>query len=349
MKFTVLLLAFAALAMVPASKGASADTDWAVILEFDRGPQRTPTSRQEALDIARTHFAKQQTALRAFIAAYPQDPRVIDARLRFAGILAALGKMEENPKLVADAMKILTAMEQDTTLTPEQRADVGFRRISLLMQNAQGNALRLRSTILEEIQSYVRRFPQDRRSPRLLVEVATLWDDAPVEKRRILEQARALSREDELNLRIADDVNRIERVGRPLDVRFLSMQGTPVDLAKYRGRPVALVFWAADSPQSILWLRTFRAALPNLPSSQLVVLTVNLDTDREAMRSVMKELQFDWPTHFDGKGWENTVARPLGINALPTLWMIDKRGVLRTLNARDSYETWIRKLSLENE
>jgi hypothetical protein len=58
-------------------------------------------------------------------------------------------------------------------------------------------------------------------------------------------------------------------------------------------------------------------------------------------------LNFTWPINFDGKGWENAVARPLGINALPTVWILDKRGILRTLNARDSYDYWIQRLERE--
>jgi hypothetical protein len=78
------------------------------------------------------------------------------------------------------------------------------------------------------------------------------------------------------------------------------------------------------------------------------VVTVSLDESRVAFNSRFRELRADWPTHFDGLGWGGTIPRSLGINALPTVFVIDKRGVLRSINARASYETWIRQLLSEN-
>jgi hypothetical protein len=55
----------------------------------------------------------------------------------------------------------------------------------------------------------------------------------------------------------------------------------------------------------------------------------------------------DWPTTCSGKGWEDSLVRRLGINALPTVFVFDKQGRLRTLNARQGYEPLIRKLIAE--
>ena len=63
-----------------------------------------------------------------------------------------------------------------------------------------------------------------------------------------------------------------------------------------------------------------------------------------AFNSRFRELHADWPTHFDGLGCTWAFPRSLGINALPTVWMIDKKGILRSINARANYETWIRQL-----
>jgi len=54
-----------------------------------------------------------------------------------------------------------------------------------------------------------------------------------------------------------------------------------------------------------------------------------------------------WPTACDGQGWQSPLARLHGINALPTILLLDQRGILRAINARYSYESWIRKLLME--
>jgi hypothetical protein len=75
---------------------------------------------------------------------------------------------------------------------------------------------------------------------------------------------------------------------------------------------------------------------------------VSLDTDSKALAQRLKEFQMeDWPTNFDGRGWDNAIARPLGINALPTVFILDKSGILRALNARDNADYWIRRLLRE--
>lgn len=345
------LRAAAALAVLifaaPSPAIAGPDEDWNAILAFDKGPGREPTNRQEALELARGHLNRQLEAIKAFIAAYPNDPRTYDAQIRSAGILAAVGKMDDNPRLVEMAMAQLVQLEKDASLPSDKRADVAFRRISLYMQGAQSNPQHLRKSIADTVENFATRFPDDKRSARLLVEAATLWDDTPSRKRDMLERARLLTREEPLKMRISDDLKRIDMLNKPLDLRFQSIQGREVDLKQYRGMAVVIVFWSAESPQSLIWLRNFRSVAAKMSNSRFAVLTLSLDEQAAGVQSVLRELKVDWPTYFDGKGWENAIARPWGINALPTVWMVDKKGLLRSINASASYESWIRKLILE--
>jgi hypothetical protein len=62
--------------------------------------------------------------------------------------------------------------------------------------------------------------------------------------------------------------------------------------------------------------------------------------------AAMEALQISWPVDYDGKGWQNTIARKFGVNTLPTLWLIDREGRLVSLNARDNYELKINGLLL---
>ena len=41
-----------------------------------------------------------------------------------------------------------------------------------------------------------------------------------------------------------------------------------------------------------------------------------------------------WPQYFDGKGWANDISSRYGINAIPTAWLVDKKGLVRTTQAR---------------
>jgi hypothetical protein len=336
-----LFLAFFA-ALPTASAGV--EEDWAAIVALDAGPPKKPTSREEARLFARAHFQRHRLAVEAFLAKYPSDLRAFDARLRLASLLAAEGKMDENPKKVEEAFQLLAELEKTPGVPQEKRATAGFQRLSLYLQSQRGSTDRSREAVVNAARGFVARYPGDRRGPRLLVEVATVCDDAPTLKRQLLHEAQRLTTEEALKLRIADDLKRLDLLGRPLDLRLTTISGAPLDLASLRGHVVVIIFWSADSPHSLLWLRNFRVLWDKLPKDRLRVITVSLDTDRKLLGEKLAELPASWPTHFDGKGWESPLARSLGINALPTVWILDKKGVLQTLNAQAGYETWIRQL-----
>jgi hypothetical protein len=62
------------------------------------------------------------------------------------------------------------------------------------------------------------------------------------------------------------------------------------------------------------------------------------------LRRFLKEKELPWPQHFDGKGWENKFALQYGIFAIPTTWLVDKRGNLRDTQARVDIEKRIQSL-----
>jgi len=327
---------------------ATPDTDWAAIVAMDAGPSKKPATRDEAQLLARAHLTKQKTLIEVFLAKYPSDPRAYDARLQLAAILAATGKMDHVPQQIDEATRILAAIEKSPDASPEKRADAGFRRVSLFLQSMVGRETEMRDSIVEAARNFVERYPGDRRAPRLLVEASTVCDGDPALKRKLLDDARALSKEDALNRRIADDLVRLNHLGKPLELKFSTVQGAVFDTGEQKGNVVAIVFWSAESPHCLMWLQSFRSALQKLPKAGLKVVTVSLDTNKQALSQRLKEFQIeDWPTNFDGRGWDNAIARPLGINALPVVFILDKSGVLRALNARDNYGFWITKLLKE--
>jgi hypothetical protein len=333
--------------LIPPRLSAGVAEDWRYIVSLDAGPKKKPTTRDEAALFARNHFLIQRKAIEQFLARYPNDSHVFDARLKLARILAADGKMGNDQSEVDDALRLLGDLEKTPGVPRESLADAGFARASLLMQNQEGNTQRTRESIIWSARNFTAKYPGDRRGPRLLVEAATVCDDVPNQKRDLLEEALRLTDEEALRRRIADDLRRLDLLGKPLNLKMTALGGGEIDLARLRGYVVVLIFWSVDSPHSLLWLRDFRSSWETLPKDQIRVVTVSLDENPKTLDSRLRELHADWPTHFDGMGWQSPVARSLGINALPTVWILDKKGILKTINARSSYETWIRQLLRE--
>jgi len=333
--------------LIPLRLSAGVEEDWRYIVSLDAGPKRKPATRDEAALLARKHFLVHRKAIEQFLLRYPSDLRAFDAKLRLARILAAEGKMAKDQSEVDDALELLGELEKSPGVPREKLADAGFARASLSMQKQKDNSERVRESIIWSARNFTAKYPGDRRGPRLLVEAATVCDEVPNQKRDLLEEALRVTDEEPLKRRIADDLRRLDLLGKPLELKMTALGGGEIDLFKLRGNVVVLIFWSVDSPHSLLWLRDFRSSWETLPRDRIRVVTVSLDENQRTLDSRLRELRADWPTHFDGMGWHSPIARSLGINALPAVWILDKKGILRSINARSSYEAWIHQLLRE--
>ena len=327
---------------------ASPDEDWNAVVALDAGPGSKPKNLEEARALAKKHLQRQETLVSEFLEKNPSDPRSHEARMRLASLLAAIGKMDIRQSQVDESMRLLQALEKDPSAPREVRAEAGFRRVSLLMQSLQGQENERRRDIVAAARNFQNRHPGDRRAPRLLVEVATICDNTPPLKRELLDEARRLSSEPALNRRIADDLQRLELLDKPFALEFPTVQGGRFNIAACRGRIVLLVFWSTESLPSLLWIDEFRQALGQLPADKLAIATISLDQNKSRLSEVLDGIGIPaWPTACDGEGWKSPLVRDLGVNALPTIFLIDQKGTLRSINARHSYESWIRKLLVE--
>ena len=61
----------------------------------------------------------------------------------------------------------------------------------------------------------------------------------------------------------------------------------------------------------------------------------------------MTKEKLTWPQYFDGEGWQNQFGREFGIDGIPTMWLVDKKGALRDMNGRDGLESKVEKLLAE--
>lgn len=355
MRIPVLLLLLLSSAVVHAS---DADTAWAVVEELRQGPGKPAADAPEdVVKSMRAHLGAQERVLAEFITRHPDDPRRYEAELEYAGVLATLGASLTDRSRVEKSLQRLAALERSKSAPSDVRADAAFQRITTTMQTINlaaaerpGETARARNTILESAQNFAATYPEDRRAARLLAEAATLLDDQPVRKERTLEQARGLARDEATKQRINDDLTRLGLLGETMDLSFDTLRDGQWSLADQRGRVTVVVFWAGWSPPSVAWLAEFGRFARDLPGGSVAIATVSLDKKKgNAVETLSKLGISGWPTACSGAGWEDPLVRRLGINALPTVFIFDKQGRLRTLNARQGYESLIRQLVAEKK
>ncbi|GAB4181027.1 MAG: hypothetical protein Fur0032_22070 [Terrimicrobiaceae bacterium] len=341
------LVVFAGLGLAPALLASDADRQWKAFVAMDRGPSGKPGSPEQATIAARAHLAAQRRAAQDFLAKYPGDSRAPEARIRLANILAAEGMMNSQPASVSEALSILLKLETDPAIPAGLQADAAFRRASIAMQTVPQGPERGYRDVVAAARRFSSAFPQDRRTPRILVEAATVCDADPSLKRELLEEARKLTTDNSLRRRILDDLTRLDLLGKPLQLVVPSLRGGSIKTAELLGKPVVVIFWSPSSPQSLLWLRDFRADWESSARSQFDVLTIAVDSDRKAVSERAAHLPPQWLAGYEPGGWEAPTIRSLGLNALPTVWVLDAGGSLRSLNARSSWQKWIARLKAD--
>ena len=322
--------------------------DWAKVTALDLPVTKLSPNPVKAKAAMKSHFENQISANEAFLkeaGESPDVPHVYESRVRLAVAQARLASLEANSPAVNAALAKLIALEKQAP-DEAQRAETMFRRISLQWQNLGNTPDTRRENAIASARTFAQSFPEDRRTPRLLAEAASLCDNHPEQKSPLIEQAMALAtgKDEGLTQRLQDDRKRLYQLGKPVDLSFRTSNGQSFDLSKERGYVVAVVFWSAESAPSLVWMSHFARYAAEVPA--LKVVTVSLDKDIADLNAAMRSLGITWPVAFDGKGWQNSIARKFGINALPTLWLIDKQGSLRFLNARDNYELKIKELLL---
>jgi hypothetical protein len=327
---------------------ADAAADWQQIVAMDQNaPVAQWKTREEAQAGAIEYLNKQEDALREFIAAYPEDTHAPDAKLRLAHLLATRADLDQNAGERREAGAVLDELEGEPAMK-DRRADVEFARISLFMQRADAVAGANREALLEKARAFAKEFPEDRRLPALLAEVASAFDeDAPRTARTLLEQAQPLAKTPELQARIADDLKRLALLDKPLEMKWTAVDGRRIDLRQMRGKVVLIYFFASWSAPSMLALDWVKGLAGGWSPESIETLGICLDNDPVSVPDMLSDHGIAWPVYCDGRGWQGELVRGLGINTLPQLWIVDRGGVLRSLDAKDDAEMAIRRAGRE--
>lgn len=336
------LLGLVAIVLPAPLWAGSAEEDWQAVVALDAGPQLRSRGGADTQAAIIAHLGSQEKALRAFLAGHPEDPRAFEAGLRLARLLGLRGQMQEDPKVGAEAARVLEGLA--LKVKPEQQGELDFARLALAMRRIKNPTQAEREALLGRAQTFQRSHPEDRRMAALLAEIATLFDSQPGTKTKLLRDAQALAREPDLQARIGDDLRRLEALGQVLTFSAEMPSGETLELADYRGRVVVLVFFAVWSQPSMEALGVLQKNVAAFPKDQVQMLGVSLDTKPEALAGFLKEKKIAWPVACDGKGWEGRLVRLLGINALPTVWLLDRTGKVRSLNALDNSADQLRQV-----
>lgn len=134
----------------------------------------------------------------------------------------------------------------------------------------------------------------------------------------------------DLNRRVTElrDMLRIEMGSEAPEIALPDTTGKPVTLSSFRGRHVALLFWASWSSHSIDELEKLSALAARTGSDELVLYLVSLDRTRQSWINAIQGKESAGVHVSDLKYWDSPVTNLYHLEKLPALFLINKEGII---------------------
>lgn len=337
--------------------GSEADRAWQEVIKAMQDPpvpaswQTNPPTKEEL-----AKFEKQTSELAASVATkaqsfytrFPNHENAEEARDQEYQLLSLAAQLGHS-----DSVKRINEIEEarlgSPTLTTEERWEIRLQQLQRKIMTGRGADSRVSVETLEGgVRELQKEFPNRPETEALLLSAAQGWlEGGKVEKSRKLIEELSDSEHSEIKEASGQLLAKLNRLGKPLELKFTDLEGKPVDVQAMKGKVVLVDFWAT-------WCRPCLAELPNVKTAYeklhdkgFEIVGVSLDTDKAALEQLIKREKIPWPQFFGENEEASKVAEQFGITGIPAMWLVDKKGLLRDINARHDLASKVEKFLAE--
>jgi len=118
------------------------------------------------------------------------------------------------------------------------------------------------------------------------------------------------------------------------DFSVVLLDGKTISLSSLKGKVVLVDFWSTTCSPCVRELPFVKTLYHELKEQGFAIIGISLDEDRKKLLNFVRENDLPWPISCSGKGWIDDTVAMFKINALPSIWLVDKQGVLRYYDVR---------------
>ena len=182
---------------------------------------------------------------------------------------------------------------------------------------------------LGELDKFVRKYPDSNDAPDAMWQLGSQYELAgDIKRARGWYEANVKKFADTPGAqKSAGALYRMGLAGKSLTLSGDAIGGGKVDLSKYRGKVVAVVFWATWQPQFVEKLPELIDLKKKYGQNGFEVVGVNLDVAGVRVPQFLIEQNVNFPSINAGpQGTESPLARRFGLVQIPTIMLVDKAG-----------------------
>jgi thiol-disulfide isomerase/thioredoxin len=337
---------------------SEADKAWEALLKSMEPPsipqewQTNPPSQKAIAEFQTrqgTLASEGEAKLQAFAARYPTNEHAAEAaemEHRLLTVAAQLGS--------TNAMQRLQALDEarlkDPNLTEDERLQLKVEQIQRrVLGQKDTNSVAIVTELEKGVRELQKEFPKRGEIGGLLLGVAEGWMDAgkPDKARELAQEVADGTNEPEIQEPAQTLLKKLGRIGKPLALKFKAIDGREVDVQAMKGKVVLVDFWATWCAPCMAELPKVKDAYARLNPKGFEIVGVSFDRERSALEKVIAAEKMPWPQHFDESAEGNKFGEEFQIASIPTMWLLDKKGNLRELNARENLIEKVEKLLAE--